>query len=136
MAIDYNDRLVRFTELKYNLINKKISYYIAQRYFLSEDYENIEKLSKSESMIIWKMLERNIKEGYYGLSRKTCTYCIQDSLSSKKCARCDWAKYHKNCREEDGDFQLLEQAFKDRRIESISNQEYKRILKEVKKDNL
>jgi len=124
--------LMAFTKLKHDLLLSKTEK--AEGYFVQADYDAINKLSEDACEIIWTQLCKNIKNGYYGLSRKTCTFCIHDDLISKKCDSCSWKNSHGDCGNKNGDFKKLNRildAIGLGAIEVISSKEYKSIIKKI-----
>lgn len=133
MAVSHQDRLIVFTNYKHELLISKFGKR-AESYFVRKDIKSIEKLSEDTCEIIWNQLEKNIKNGHFGLSRKTCTFCIHDSLVTKHCARCEWSKNHGHCSNKRGDFQKLEKYLNKNDEISITSKEYKNIIKMIKEE--
>lgn len=125
----YNKKLNDFNNRKLKLlIHKTNNNETALRYFVKEDVEFINNLNPIFAKLIWNRLCNNIKEDYYGISRETCAFCILTLLSFSNCNTCSWGKYHGRCSSEDGDFRRLQKFFSKHNIETISSEEYKKII--------
>ena len=131
MAISYRKRLIVFNKLKHEKLLEKSKK--AKKYFVQEDFDAINEIPETICQAIWKILEININQGNYGLSKKTCTFCIYDDIFEQKCKKCEWGNNHKVCKDPKGKFQIFQQILKDKNINTISSDEYKEIIKICKK---
>ena len=135
MSISYRNRLIEYNKLKHKILLKKtFNHPNAEHYFVEDDYKHIKKMHPDIAKVIWQILVENIEQnGSYAISRDTCSFCIEVKLFGVRCASCAWGKNHLKCGKRKGDFTMLQMFMNKHNCGTITSEEYKKIIKEVRK---